>query len=203
VFAYNVAETYLGSLLYSASGATTIDNSIRQHAKFDYSRFTYPDRSFGIGTSVGLMDDDLLDPFATEYTFQEKGYLPYVDCLYNKSSAYGLHDYDWMSADGTNIYIASGYLPNSNGRQEWARYPALNDSNGNAIMAIGVASVPDLVGRILGIAAGSQVRDWRNTFFILRSSMISLRDSFSVFQCPRNNVHGAIADESVIPVCFT
>jgi hypothetical protein len=163
VFADNIGEAYLGSLLFSASSATTIGNSIRQHVKFDYSRFTYHDRSFGIGASVGLMDDELLlDPLAMEYTFQEKGYLPWVDCSYNKSSAFGLQAFG-SPVDGAQIYVASGHLPNSNGRLEWARYPALNDSDGNAIVAIGVASVPDAVGRILGIAAGSRVRDWRVT----------------------------------------
>jgi hypothetical protein len=165
MFTYNPEEAYLGSLLYSASSATTIDGSIRQHAKFDYSRFTYHGRSFGVGASVGLMDDEFTqNSLATQYEFQETGYYPIVNCIYNESAAYILNDVGWEAPDGTHVYFASGYLPNSGERQEWARYPGFNM---DAIVAIGVSSTTDAVGHILGIAAGNEVREGCNFHLML------------------------------------
>lgn len=164
MFTYSPGEAYLGSLLSSASTATPIDNSIRQHAKFDFSRFNYHGRSFGVGASVGLVDDELLsDPLATQYTFQETGYWPIVACSYNASSAFSLKDFNWTTPDLTKVFIASGYLPNSNGQQEWARYPSFNT---NAIFAIGAATNTSVVGRMIAIAAGAQVCDREATGFL-------------------------------------
>ncbi|CZR62141.1 uncharacterized protein PAC_12038 [Phialocephala subalpina] len=160
VFAYNVGETYLGSLLYSASTATTIDGSVRDHAKFDHSRFTYHGRSYGIGASVGLLDDNLLsDTLATQYVFQERGYAPLVTCIYNASSAFALGN-DTVDPENMYMYAAQGYLPNSEGRNEWSRYPGFST---NATVAIGVATIPDAVGRILGIASGNMYPNLNNT----------------------------------------
>jgi hypothetical protein len=165
MFTYNPGEAYLGSLLYSASSATTIDGSIRQHAKFDYSRFTYHGRSFGVGASVGLVDDRFTqNSLATQYEFQETGYYPIVNCISNESAAYTLNNVGWEAPDGTHVYAASGYLPNSGDRQEWARYPGFNM---DAIVAIGVSSTTDEVGNILGISAGNEVREGCNFHLML------------------------------------
>lgn len=148
-FAYNVGEFFLGPLLYSASTATTVDGSVRQHAKLDFSRFSFMGRSYGIGSSVGLLDDNILqNPLATQYTFQEEGYNPVVKCIYNASSEFFLDD----NTGEKKIYRAYGYLPNSNGSEEYARYAGFGM---DAIVAIGVASKSNSVGRIFGIASGS------------------------------------------------
>ncbi|KAF8852452.1 hypothetical protein BDZ45DRAFT_716973 [Acephala macrosclerotiorum] len=162
VFAYNVGETYLGSLLHSASTATTVDGSVRDHVKYDFSRFTYHGRSYGVGASVGLLDDELLsNPLATWYSFQENGYFPTVECIYNTSSAYVLGN-DTVDAQPQTPYMfaAQGYLPNSGTRNEWARYPGYTV---DAIVAIGVATNPDVDGRILGIASGALYANLNST----------------------------------------
>jgi hypothetical protein len=70
-FTYNVGEEFLRDLLASAASATTIDGSVRQHAKTDFSRYTYSGRSYGVGASVGLTDNNvILDPLVTQYSFQ-------------------------------------------------------------------------------------------------------------------------------------
>lgn len=155
-FAYNVGEFFLGSLLYSASTATTVDGSVRQHAKLDFSRFTYMGRSYGTGSSVGLLDDSILqNPLATQYKFQEEGYNAVVKCIYNASSDF------FLDNTGENlIYNANGYLPNSDGNLELAIYAGFSM---NAIVAIGVASSTTSVGRIFAIASGSQYPLLNNT----------------------------------------
>lgn len=59
-FSYSVGNQLLGSLLASASSATTIDGSPRIHEKLDKSKFTYIGRSYGIGSSIGVMDEEIL-----------------------------------------------------------------------------------------------------------------------------------------------
>lgn len=157
-FTYNVGEEFLGDLLASAASATTIDGSVRQHAKSDFSRYTYSGRSYGAGASVGLTDDNIiLDPLVTQYSFQEAGYAPMVTCIYNTSSAYSIDP----TALSPFVYAASGLLPNSNpGQQEWSRYTGYST---DTIVAIGVATDPEEIGRMIGIAAGSDYATLNDT----------------------------------------
>jgi hypothetical protein len=157
LFTYSVGEGLLGPLLASASSATTIDGSVRQHAKIDFSRFTYSGRSYGVGASVGLIDGNiLLDLLVTQYSFPEAGYAPMVTCIYNTSSNYFLSD-----SEQSLIWIASGFLPNSHPQEpEWSRYIGFKT---DPIVAIEVATAPDAIGRMIGIASGSDFAMLNNT----------------------------------------
>jgi hypothetical protein len=55
-FTYNVGKEFLGDLLAFAASAATVDGSVRQHTKSDFSRYTYSGQSYGIEASVGLTD---------------------------------------------------------------------------------------------------------------------------------------------------
>lgn len=57
VFSFAVGMQMKGSLLASAASATTVDGSVGRHAKLDSSGLTYIGRSYGVGSSVGLLDD--------------------------------------------------------------------------------------------------------------------------------------------------
>jgi hypothetical protein len=144
-FTYNVGEGLLGSLLSSASSATTVDGSMRQHPKLDNTAFTYLGRSYGIGASIGLLDDEILgNPLATQYLFQERGYNAQVTCIYNASSNYLIEQVS------TSDYAVTGKLPNSN-------HPEYYDYFGYSpgpLVSIATAST-QTPGRILAIAAGS------------------------------------------------
>jgi hypothetical protein len=81
-----------------------------QHAKNDFSRFTYSGRSYGVGASVDLTDDNIaLDLLITQYSFQEAGYATMVTCIYNTSSVYCIDTADQSPL----VYAASALLPNS------------------------------------------------------------------------------------------
>ena len=67
-FTYAVGARLLGSLLQSASSATTTDNSTRKHAKIDNSQFIFDGRSYGIGSSVGLVD--VSGPFPSDLVME-------------------------------------------------------------------------------------------------------------------------------------
>ncbi|KAH2639345.1 hypothetical protein KXV79_007784, partial [Aspergillus fumigatus] len=74
-FTYSVGVGLLTPLVASASTATTVDGSIRNHNKLDNSGYAYHGRSYGVGAPVGLVDDILHreNPRATNYTYEETG----------------------------------------------------------------------------------------------------------------------------------
>ncbi|KAH0531303.1 hypothetical protein TsFJ059_000156 [Trichoderma semiorbis] len=117
-FSYSVGNQLLGSLLASASSATTIDGSPRVHQKMDRSKLTYIGRSYGIGSSAGLTDEDILsDKLAIGYAFQEVGYKADTNCVYNTSSEFSL-----SPTVVDLVYAASGPLPDSDNGPEYSDY---------------------------------------------------------------------------------
>ncbi|KAL6690534.1 hypothetical protein J3F84DRAFT_207044 [Trichoderma pleuroticola] len=117
-FSYSVGNQLLGSLLASASSATTIDGSPRVHQKMDRSKLTYIGRSYGIGSSAGLADDDILsNKLAIRYAFQEVGYKADTNCIYNTSSEFSL-----SPTVVDLVYAASGPLPDSDNGPEYSDY---------------------------------------------------------------------------------
>ena len=149
IFGYSPGMRLLGSLLASASSATTVDGGVRQHAKLDNTRFTYYGRSYGAGASVGLADESIAkSPLAESYFFQERGLRADVGCVYNSSTEYVIG-----SEVDPNIYPVSGNLPNSGDLREYSEY--YSNSGGSKIVSIGVSRNQESSQRIIGIAAGS------------------------------------------------
>jgi hypothetical protein len=148
VFSYTVGITLEGELLSSASTATTIDESARNHTKLDNSGFVYEGRSYGVGASAGLTDGNATHTASTVYyQYQETGYNAQVQCIYNSSAAFVL-----QSKDSIITWEAKGTLPNSDGQSENSTY--FGRDNGPAIVALGVASTQTPGKKYLGIAAG-------------------------------------------------
>ena len=156
VFTYNVATFLQGSLLASASSATPVDGSVRKHSKLDYTQYTYYGRSYGVGSTVGLLpQDDWLssNPLFLEYAYQEHGFETTVKCIYNQTADFHIEADDGDSSGGF-MWAVRGMMPNSGVAGEYSVYVGHDSS---AIVGIGVASPIDVNDsrRILGIAAGS------------------------------------------------
>ena len=147
LFSFSPGMRMLGSLVASAASATTVDGGVRQHPKFDNTRYTYNGRSYGVGASAGLADSPIADdPLALSYMFQENGLRADVECIYNSSTEFII-----TGEEETYIYPAVGYLPDSGSSEEYSDY----FGHGlDAIVAIGVTTNNDSTERILGIAAG-------------------------------------------------
>ncbi|RJE18293.1 hypothetical protein PHISCL_09370 [Aspergillus sclerotialis] len=147
-FTYSVGVGLLGSLVTSAGAATTVDGSVRKHAKLDNTGYAYYGRSYGVGAGVGLMDTELLiNPLATNYTFQEIGYDASVSCIYNHSTAFILEELPQYM-----LYAAKGPLPDSHGTREYSVYVG---HSSRAIVAAGVTyNFNPSRKRYVGIAAG-------------------------------------------------
>lgn len=153
-FTYSVGVQMQGSLLASASAATSVDGSVRQHSKLDYTHFNYFGRSYGVGASVGLSDSAVLgQSLHLSYSFIETGFETSVSCLYNSTSDYKLQSDTGYGPDvDTSRFAATGELPNSiPGEPEFSVYFGHGPK---AIVAIGVGRDWNNPRPALGIAAG-------------------------------------------------
>ncbi|OJI81196.1 hypothetical protein ASPTUDRAFT_84980, partial [Aspergillus tubingensis CBS 134.48] len=138
-FTYSVGVGLLTSLVSSASTASPLTGSLesRSHAKLDSTGYTYSGRSYGVGSPVGLTDENVTAsfPYAANYTYHERGYLAHVSCIYNSSTLFLLGDtYD------TALYVAEGPLPDSNAST--GEYSTYTGWSTDTIVALGVASQP-------------------------------------------------------------
>jgi hypothetical protein len=106
---YNCAD------LVRAVATATSGNSVpRRHFKWDNSGYQYVGRSYGVGSSVGLMDDHIHTlPSVQQYKYDEVGLVTETSCQYNRSAAYYISRIGNFSVNPA-LYLTLGALPNSN-----------------------------------------------------------------------------------------
>lgn len=104
-----------GPLLNSASTATTLTGIPRLHPKLDNPKWTYHGRSYGVGSSPGLMTPEAgASEYIPAYWYQEIGYQSTVKCIKNTSSQYAFRSKpQFNDFDGLGIWEVHGSLPNS------------------------------------------------------------------------------------------
>ncbi|KAH7149709.1 hypothetical protein B0J13DRAFT_663493 [Dactylonectria estremocensis] len=109
-----------GLLVNSVEQASSHDASIPQYQKLDNAGFTYHSRSYGVASTVGLVEPERSEANAKStipnYTYLENGYAADVSCSYNKSSRLAFYTSDRVTTPG-GIYAPQGYsaqgsLPN-------------------------------------------------------------------------------------------
>ncbi|KAF6838282.1 hypothetical protein CMUS01_04710 [Colletotrichum musicola] len=151
-FSYSVATTFLNSLVASASSLSDLPDGItRKHPKLDNTQFSYEGRSYGVGSSVGILDDAVKKlPSARTYSFREIGYISYVDCQYNRSTNFRI-----ASEYPHRTFAVAGFLPDSVGSAQWSEYIGQDSSS---IVAIGVAHSSKSPRRYISIAAGEKYK---------------------------------------------
>ena len=115
---------YSGSLLDSAGSASPILLAPRSHSKLDNSSWIFQDRSYGVGSSLGIKFPQGLTESAhlTMFNYTESGYAARVTCINNNTANYTLQrSSDWDLTDvasglGTSLGIRTvaigGELPN-------------------------------------------------------------------------------------------
>ena len=107
------------SLLIQAGRATS--NLMSSHPKNDNTHYSYLGRSFGVGSSAGLLDQGIWAHNATSkllsYSYHELGYDTGVKCIYNASSQFQLSTVKEPVYEVTTglptIYRAGGSFPNA------------------------------------------------------------------------------------------
>jgi hypothetical protein len=156
LFTYSVGQQQSGQLMGTAATASSMGMGPVVHRKLDNTGFSYTGRSFGVGASVGLMDQSISsNTQVTGYTFQEEGYMANVTCMYNATS-----DFKLSGPEAEWIYAASGNLPDSVDGAEYSNYIG---HDGRAIVAIGVSCSERSPRRYLAIAAGEAYGFLNNT----------------------------------------
>ncbi|PWY93419.1 hypothetical protein BO94DRAFT_510914 [Aspergillus sclerotioniger CBS 115572] len=137
-FTYSVGVGLLTSLVSSASSASPLTGTLRNrtHSKLDSTGYTYTGRSYGVGAPVGLTDSSVsLYPWASNYTYRERGYDAQISCIYNASSLFILQDTYYNA-----LFDARGPLPDSNSSS--GEYSVYTGWSTDTIVALGVASDP-------------------------------------------------------------
>ncbi|KAI9717775.1 MAG: hypothetical protein M1812_004504 [Candelaria pacifica] len=158
-FTYAPNYELQGTILNQAASASSSNESTPRHAKIDNSQYVYEGRSFGVGSSVGLVDSFISKPNAIGYSYNEIGYQAQVHCIKNDTIDWAISDVKVNPQDGSlpNIYLVSGTLSNGAGN----RYAACGFENSKKIVA--------LVGQamngknIFAIAAGSDYKELNQT----------------------------------------
>lgn len=153
--------------MQSASSATTIDSSPRNHSKNDNTGYRYTGRSYGTGSAVGLTVKNPQDTTLLSYNFTEIGYSTSARCTHKASLAWKLGEP--VCLDGTHAcpLTASGSFPNSKcnetgcvtdfyGQVELFLWPG-------TVVAMGSANSDNTSTYYVGIAAGSNYTQFNNT----------------------------------------
>lgn len=82
------------------------------HAKLDKTGYLYDNRSFGVGASVGLMDQAFSNNTKI-YNFTELGLQSHTSCIYNDTAVFSVGDDILPDGNGWlySLYDTSGSLP--------------------------------------------------------------------------------------------
>ncbi|KAK8044241.1 oxidoreductase [Apiospora rasikravindrae] len=99
-----------GVIIGHAKNTITPEGGIAPQPKLDRTGYTYTTRSYGVGSSVGLVDS--FQPTPKGYRYSEMGVHATVECLYNYSSQYNLQREDKPAHWSLNVYTTNGSFPN-------------------------------------------------------------------------------------------
>ena len=99
-------------MLGAAAQALNQSGGISSHARLDKTGYVYAARSFGVGASVGLMDQAF--PNTTKsYNYTELGLQSHTSCIYNDTADISMGTDLLPQGDGWLYQLCdiSGYLP--------------------------------------------------------------------------------------------
>ena len=104
-----------GAILNSAGSATTLTGGPRNHSKIDNPEWVYHGRSYGLGSSQGIIypGGASLPYGLLKYNYTEVGYEADVTCLINSTSNYTFGLVLSNIDEGMDAWSINGYLPNS------------------------------------------------------------------------------------------
>ena len=156
-FSYTPAYDRGGSMINTAAGVIADKDSLGTRPRSDKTGYTYTNRSYGVGSSIGLaiasFDFEQNFPQSTFLNYQEVGYYADVLCGFNTSSEWGISNETQDSNPLIpNIYLAAGATPN-NAFYWQLQYSAVDESNVVSINADpgleppGIATIVIATGR--------------------------------------------------------
>lgn len=150
IFSYSPNYDLVGLILTQAASASNIGNATQPVRKLDNTRYSYVGRSYGVGSSVGLVDESFAQNTTQEYRYTENGYLTQVQCILNSTSGWAISDAENDPPSGLpNLYMVAGTL--ANGNQE--HYAACGFGHPDSIVALVGSAGQDR--NVFAIAAGN------------------------------------------------
>lgn len=90
IFSYSPNYDLVGLILTQAAPASNIGNASQPVRKLDNTRYSYAGRSYGVGSSVGLVDKNFVQNTTKGYTYNEIGYLTQVQCIVDSTSDWAI-----------------------------------------------------------------------------------------------------------------
>ena len=150
IFTYSPNYDLVGLILTQAASASNIGNATQPVRKLDNTRYSYVGRSYGVGSSVGLVDESFAQNTTRGYTYKENGYLTQVQCIVNSTSDWAISDAEpGLSSSLPNLYMVAGSLTNGNGE----KYAACGFNSPDNIVALVGSGRQDRY--VFAIAAGN------------------------------------------------
>ncbi|KAJ4420465.1 hypothetical protein N0V82_004342 [Gnomoniopsis sp. IMI 355080] len=151
---------YQAALLASAREASS-SQGLRNHSKPDNAMWTYRGRSYGLGSSQGLVtvQDIPPDHKLLKYAYNETGYLASVQCARNDSSS--LEFELSTSVDIVDIWEITGTLPNSVSSELYPVMAWHRDSLDDATV-LGWVGVSNNGSHMIGVQASKQYGNFSN-----------------------------------------
>ncbi|KAL8792318.1 MAG: hypothetical protein Q9195_005109 [Heterodermia aff. obscurata] len=104
VFSYSPNYDLEGLIVNQAGSATSYRNASQLQKKLDNSVYLYKGRSYGVGSSVGLTDQQMNSDLVLGYRYLETGYVTTVSCIHNETSG-------WKLDPTKRLYSSSGAFP--------------------------------------------------------------------------------------------
>ena len=118
IFSYEPQYTLQGLILNSAAGASPTNGSRKHpvanavyHNKLDNTGYTFVNRSFGVGSSVGLADSKFASSL-TAYSYEEVGLHPEVVCTDSLPVNLTFVDVIDTGLSDISLFQLTGSLPN-------------------------------------------------------------------------------------------
>ena len=111
LFTYKPEFDLQGAMLGTAAQASNYSGGTSSHARLDKTGYVYAARSFGVGASVGLMDQAF--PNTTKsYDYTELGLQSHTSCIYNDTTDISVGP-NLLQDDGYlyQLFDVQGYLP--------------------------------------------------------------------------------------------
>ena len=155
-FSYTPAYDRGGSMINTAAGVIADKDTLGTRPRSDKTGYTYTNRSYGVGSSIGLLTPDFeaLPTQPTTFNYQEVGYYADVLCGFNTSSQWALlNETQDSNPLIPNIYLAAGATPN-NALFWQLQYSAVDDSNVVSINADPGLGPPGLATIVIATGTG-------------------------------------------------
>ncbi|RFU26769.1 hypothetical protein B7463_g9558, partial [Scytalidium lignicola] len=146
-FTYVAWKTKTGLLLNSVDQASSRNSSLPRYKKLDNTGFTYTGRSYGVASTIGLLDPTpkITGTHLTilNISFIENGYQSEVSCIYNQSSRLVFNELGYFNTPG-GLYAPTGFWPNGslpNG--DWPGFPTWGVLNSDFVTALAAVKSQD------------------------------------------------------------